>query len=154
MRTNARVGRGVRFNSANRNPASGPAQQSETVAEAVANGTVVRLPKALATEVRYDAPVVLTRAAYQDAVRWERTGCEAEDLRGYDVLWMAKRAALDALRVPGQRFLFTMQRVENRTMDGHLSSSIGHERISLDVVAQPFDRSGRACIIVMLSSED
>ncbi|TFC64399.1 hypothetical protein E3O53_07935 [Cryobacterium sp. TMT2-18-3] len=154
LRATARVGRGVKFRSNPKLDEFGPVVYSFTPADAVADGTFVRLPKPLAAEVLYDLPVVLTRAAYEDAVLWERGLNETEDTRGYDVLWMAKRQALNALNAPGERFPYTMHRIENRTSDGRISTSLSWERICLHVVAQPYNRSGDPCITILLPNED
>ena len=150
----AHVGWGVTFESEPLSAAFGPVVYSNTPSEAVAAGTFVQLPEKLTNELLYAVPVVLTRAAYEDAVRWERGGDETEDVRGYDVLWMAKLPALDAMQAPGQRFSFIMNRIENRRPDGQLSVSREREHIRLDVVAQPYNRSGEPCLTIMLPSED
>lgn len=150
----AHVGCGVKFESDPLSAAFGPVVYSYTPAEAVAAGTFVRLPEKPTNELFYALPVVLTRAAYEDAVRWDRGGDETEDVRGYDVLWMAKLPALDALQTPGKRFPFAMSRIENRSPDGHLSSSDEREQIRLDVIAQPYNRSGQPCLTILLPSED
>lgn len=154
LQATAHVGCGVMFQSDPLSAAFGPAIYSDTPAEAVAAGTFVRLPEQLTNELLYAVPVVLTRAAYEDAVCWERGGDETEDVRGYDVLWMAKLPARDALQAPGKRFTFAMSRIENRMADGRLSASDEREHIRLDVVAQPYNRSGEACLTIMLPSED
>ena len=154
LRATARVGRGVKFRSNPKLDEFGPVVHSFTPADAVADGTFVRLPKPLAAEVLYDLPVVLTRAAYEDSVLWERGLNETEDSRGYDVLWMAKPQALKALSAPGKRFSFTLRRIENRASDGRISTLRAGEEVCLHVVAQPYNRSGDPCITILLPSED
>ena len=153
-RQTVHVGCSVMFESEPLSAAFGPVVYSYTPAEAVAAGTFVRLPKELTNELFYAVPVLLTRAAYEDAVRWERGGDETENGRGYHVLWMAKLAALHAMQTPGKRFPFAMSRIENRRPDGRLSPSGEREHIRLDVVAQPYNRSGQPCLTILLPSED
>lgn len=154
LRATTWVGRGAKLRPTRRSAEFGPIVHTFTAADAVANGTFVRLPKALATEVLYDVPVVLTKAVYEEVVLWERRQIETEDQRGFDVLWMAKLQALKALEAPGERFPFTMVRLENRTSDGQLSTSREWENTDLHVVAQPYNRSGDPCVTIMLPSED
>lgn len=75
----------------------GPVVDAYTRADALADGTLVAVPEAVAREAGITVPVALTRAAWEDCVAWDdadnrRKGTpNDEDGRLWDVLFMTKQ---------------------------------------------------------------
>lgn len=127
---------------------------SYTVAQGVADGTLVEIDASLRTEAGYRIPVTMTRAAWAHAVEWTRDdGCQDETGRTWDVLWMMRGAARRALETE-RRYAFDLYRVPNTTPAGKPSRSETAQRIRLEVVAQGFDLTGAPCLTVLMVGED
>lgn len=64
-------------------------------ADAIRAGELVEAPRELVHEAGLGVPVALTRAAWEDCVRWDPAdgGMQDETGRLWDVLWMTRAAA-------------------------------------------------------------
>lgn len=125
-----------------------------TVAQGVEDGFMVDATSATTLEAGYRLPVTFTRKAWDDLVTWERGGCQDEQGRLWDVLWMMRRAAKAAVAEPGERYRFAMLRIPNRTKSGNLSNSERAVTVRVDVTVQAYDATGRPCLTVLLPGED
>ncbi|MEV7304297.1 DUF6573 family protein [Streptomyces clavifer] len=76
----------------------GPVIDSYSRADAIADGTLVAAPEAVAREAGFRVPVAITRAAWIDCVQWSdadsaRQTPQDEEGRLWDVLYMSTFAA-------------------------------------------------------------
>lgn len=82
----------------------GPTIYAYTRAQALADGVLVDVSNA-AAEAGFKVPVAMTRAAYEDCVKWDdedsrRQVMQNESGRLWDVLWMGYCAIASRLRAP------------------------------------------------------
>jgi len=126
---------------------------TETIEQAVEAGRAVHFNPATALECGYHTRVILTVAAYREAVEWTRPGDDwMQDMDGrfWDLLNMARRAAQAAVE-DGRPHRFRLMRVPNRTPSGAFSTSETPGLIELVVEAQSFGRDGSTCVLVSTS---
>lgn len=123
-----------------------------TAADAEADGLLWRMPAEIAGPAM---PVLLTRAAYADAVQWERSGgWNDETGRAHDVAMLLRMGpGTAALRAPGRPALLKVLRIPNRTPRGALSTSTRATMARLEVLAEGYDLTGAPCLIVRLEGE-
>lgn len=124
-----------------------------TVEQGVADGLFVRIDPQLCEEAGFNVPVVLTRAAWDDLVKWERGAFNDETGRAWDVLTMC-RAVARASMCDQRRRPFWMYRVPNRTKSGNLSTSCTAVRVRRDAVVQAWNSEGTPCVTILMEEED
>lgn len=126
-----------------------------TVEDGIRDGAILDLTSATTLEAGYRIAVTMTAGAWAHAVAWTRTdGLQDEAGRLWDVLWMMRGAAKRAAAAPGRRVAFALYRVPNVTPAGRPSKSETAQAIRLEVVAQPFDLTGRVCFTILRTDED
>lgn len=128
---------------------------SYTAADAVRDGVTVQFNPATALEAGFALPVIMTRAAYEDAVEWTRPEqwLQGMDARFWDVLTMVRapgKAALDS----GRAYQFRVARLVNKTKAGNLSKSETAQVTTLVVRAEGYDTTGAPCLIISMPGED
>ena len=122
-------------------------------ADAIADGVLVEVPAALASDAWFTCHVALTRAAWEDCVAWratdgERKGGTVQDETGrlMDVLWMASRAICRAPSgedpVPFSLFRVPRDGKSREAVETHLVAWAG-----------PGD-AGELVVTIMLPGED
>lgn len=122
--------------------------------EAVADGLLVQFSPATALEAGYALPVLLTRAAYEEAVEWTRdTTLQSEDARFWDVLTVIRTTAKATLR-DGKIRQTHVHRIANRTPSGKPSSAITPAKMQLQISAEGLNALGAPCLIIALPGED
>lgn len=131
----------------------GPPISVYTTEQGVADGVMVLAPEADCREAGYNLPVVFTIAAWTDLVKWDDNPGQDEAGRLWDVLHMARRAAKAAFADPQERYTFRMVRVPYLTKSGNRSRGQRPLLVSVDVVVQGYDLTGRPCLTVLLPSE-
>lgn len=115
---------------------------------AIADGLSVQLDPKLTREVRLNVPVVLTKAAHDSCVAWDRDEAINDiDARGRDLLLVMRGAAIRAVETNSPQS-FTLHRVENRTTSGDLSSDEDGSPVSLVVRPEYFDGTGAPCLVI------
>lgn len=124
-----------------------------TVADGVADGTMVLPDPASCTEGGYRMPVTMTAAAYADLVEWDGDGWQDERGRLWDVLTMMRGAAKAAAANPGDRYQFQLMRVPFRTPSGKRSKAMTARLVTRHVVCQGYDRAGAPCLTVLMPDE-
>jgi len=126
-----------------------------TAAQAVADGALIHFNPATALEAGYTLHVLLTPAAYAEAIEWTRGGgWQSEDARYWDLLNVMRAAAKAAL-ANGRAYRVHVLRVANKTKSGRPSTAeIATRSAALSVRAEGYDGKGQACIIVALEGED
>lgn len=125
-----------------------------TAEQAVGDGLLVQFSPATALEAGYALPVLLTRAAYEEAVEWTRdSGLQSEDARFWDVLTVIRQAAKASLRdgTPQQTHVY---RIANKTRSGNPSSATSPAKVQLQISAEGFNALGDPCLIIALPGED
>ncbi|WP_286347089.1 DUF6573 family protein [Frondihabitans sucicola] len=128
-----------------------------TAADAVADGDLVALDDKLVKSHRILVPVLMTRAAYADAVDWTRGDDEGQSITGraHDVLsiitfmGIAKRAADTNEKVP-----FELHRIPDKTPSGQPSRSTTALRTRLQINIEGYDMTGMPCFIISMPGED
>lgn len=114
-----------------------------TRAEAIEDGFLVDVTD-VAREAGFSIPVAVTRAVWDDCVRWDHPRWQDEDGRLWDVVWTARCASL---RQPDEdRVTFVMSRVPNAP-DTRIA-----RRVSLTVHVGPGD-DGQSVITIMTPDE-
>jgi hypothetical protein len=126
-----------------------------TAADAVRDGGAVEFNPATALEAGFALPVIMTHAAYEDAIEWTRPEewLQSMDARFWDVLTMVRlpgKAALES----GRAYQFRVARIANKTKSGSLSKSTTAHVTTLIVRAEGFDRSGAPCLMISRPGED
>jgi len=130
----------------------GPVIDTYTRSQAIADGVLVEVPDDLAREAGLRAPVALTRAAWDECVRWTEedtttTGIpQQETARLRDVLYMAS-LAIRLSRRNARRRAFTVSRVPRP------GAQYQSSRVDLVVAAGPGDQDELA-LTIMLRGED
>jgi hypothetical protein len=126
-----------------------------TPAQAVEDGVLLHLNPATALEAGYTIPVLLTPGAYAEAIEWTRDDpWQSEDARFWDVLSVGRAAAKAALASPGERTMFRVYRVPNRTKSGAMSrAEIASRSAFLVCTVEGYDGQGGACITISLWEE-
>lgn len=125
-----------------------------TAKDAVADGQSVQLDPTLCIEAGFHIPVIMTRAAWNATVRWDRDdGTCDETGRAWDVLAMGRRASKTAL-ANDTRIKFAVLAVPNRTASGRISQAETPRRVILTAMGEGFDRTGTPCIVFALPGED
>ena len=107
----------------------------------------------LSQEAGFNIPVVLTRAAWDDLVKWSRGSFNDETGRAWDVLNMCRNVARASLN-DGRRRNFWMYRVPNLTKSGRPSTSCTAQRVQVSAVVQAWNADGAACVTILLPEED
>ena len=128
---------------------TGPVLHAYTAEQAVADGLSVQFNPATALECGFAIPVILTRAAFADAVEWTRTGESFQDVdaRFWDVLNLVRQPAKAALR-DGEPHTFRVLRVLNTTASGARSRAQEPTLATLTVRAEGFNLAGAPCIVI------
>lgn len=125
-----------------------------TAEEAVADGVLIHFSPATALEAGYALPVLLTRAAYEEAVEWTRdSGLQSEDARFWDILTVIRAAAKASLN-DGMTRQTHVYRIANKTRSGKRSSATSPAKVQLQISAEGFNALGEPCLIVALPGED
>lgn len=125
-----------------------------TASQAVEDGVSVQFNPATALECGYALPVILTRAAYADAVEWtRRDDVQDADARFWDVLNMARRPAQAAMR-DSEAHTFRVYRLANTTPSGRPSKAETATLTTLTVRAEGYDLSGAPCLVIGTPDED
>ena len=127
-----------------------------TAEQSVADGINVQFAPETAREAGYNVPVILTRAAFEEAIQWTRPGdqdWQSEDARFWDVLNTARSAAKAAWESE-RTASFNVFRVPNKAKSGNFSRATTASRLILDVSVQGYDLSGQPCIIISIPGED
>lgn len=129
-----------------------------TVADAIRDEQMIQFSPATALEAGYAIPVVLTNAAYADAIEWTRpdgAGWQTADARFWDVLSVARPAAKAALNEPGGKFRTRVLRVPNKAPSGAWSRASDPSFSQwINVSIEGFDHSGAPCLVLSLQGED
>jgi len=127
-----------------------------TVADGIRDGVMRPIDTDLRTEAGYKIPVVLTTAAYDDAITWHRGDhvAQSETGRAWDVLSVIRAAARAATTDPGRRLATYVWRVPNRTRSGNLSKADRATKARLVVTVQALNTNNDPCIVVSLPGED
>lgn len=127
-----------------------------TAEQSVADGVNIRPNPATAKEAGFNIPVVLTQAAFDEAIEWTRPGEESfqsEDARFWDVL-NTVRAAAKASFESGSAHKFDVYRVPNKTKTGNFSRASTASRLILSVHIEGYDLNGQPCVMISLPGED
>lgn len=128
-----------------------------TAADAVADGTLVALEDKLVKGHRILVPVLMTPAAYADAVEWTRGDEEGQSITGraHDVLsiitlmGVAQRAAETQEKVS-----FELHRIANTTPAGERSRATTARPTRLQINIEGYDLTGVPCFIISMPGED
>jgi hypothetical protein len=131
----------------------GPPIHVYTVADGVADGSMIEAPASDVDEAGYRLPVTFTRAAWTDLVKWDDNPFQDEAGRLWDVLTMVRAAARRACADPGSRHAFQLVRVPYLTASGARSRAEQPRLTTAHVVAQGYDRAGRPCLTILLPQE-
>ncbi|WP_419708000.1 DUF6573 family protein [Promicromonospora sp. NFX87] len=142
-------------NSTNESPAGfwGHVVHTYLVADAVADGTMIPVDQAVATEAGFKIPVIMSARAWADLVTWDRDeNWQDEAGRLWDVLFMTALAA-SVTRDGAAGTSVTIGRVPNRTSSGTPSRAQKPQRVTFEAVVQAYDMGGEPCLTIYLPEE-
>lgn len=126
-----------------------------TAQQAVADGLAVEPFPEITTEAGFGLVVLMTTAAYAEAVEWTRDDIP-QDLGGryWDVLFAARLAAKRALSRPGAGFRFEVSRIPNLTANGSQSLAELPITTALYIRVEAFDWELTPCLVISMPGED
>lgn len=126
-----------------------------TAQQAVADGLAVEPFPEITAEAGYRLVVLMTTAAYAEAVEWERDDIlQDTPARYWDVLFAARLAAKRALSRPGAGFRFEVSRIPNRAANGSQSRAELPIATALYIRVEAFDWELTPCLVISVPGED
>lgn len=123
-----------------------------TVQDAISDGTLVQIDEDLTKQYGFRWPVVMTKAAWTDAVEWTRDNAsQDEDGRAWDVLTILR---LFVPRLADGPQTTHVMRIANTTPSGAPSKAMHPSACMLTFSAAAMNPAGDPCLMVTLPGED